>query len=216
MKFREIFRFEFAYQVRRVSTGLVFAGLIVFAFLVTRNSFLAEALREDFFLNSPFVVAKVTVVGGLLWLLVAAAIAGEAAARDVETGMDPLTYTAPVSKADYLGGRFLAAFVLNALTLLAVTAGILLAVYLPGMAGAIIGPFRPVAYLSAYGFIALPNAFVATAIQFSLAARNGRPMASYLGSVLLFFIAMSWVSLWFSPCDQIWRSCWIPSASSSS
>jgi hypothetical protein len=28
--------------------------------------------------------------------------------------MHPLTYTAPVSKADYLGGQFLAAFVLKA------------------------------------------------------------------------------------------------------
>ena len=37
-----------------------------------------------------------------------------------------------------------------------------------------IGPFRPAAYLTAYVFIALPNAFVATAIQFSLAARSGR------------------------------------------
>ena len=34
------------------------------------------------------------------------------AARDVQTRMHPLTYTAPVSKADYLGGRFLAGFIL--------------------------------------------------------------------------------------------------------
>ena len=44
----------------------------------------------------------------------ATAVAGEAAARDVQTGMHSLTYTAPVNKIDYLGGRFLAAFVLNA------------------------------------------------------------------------------------------------------
>jgi ABC-type transport system involved in multi-copper enzyme maturation permease subunit len=189
MKFREIFRFEFAYQVRRAWPWLFFAVLIIFAFLMTRDGTLAEALYDDFFLNSPFAIAKTTVTGSLIWLLVAAAVAGEAAARDVATGMHPLTYTVPVSKAEYLGGRFLAAFVLNALILLAVQAGILLAVYSPGVDAALIGPFRPAAYLTAYAFLALPNAFVATAIQFSLAARSGRPMASYLGSVLLFFMS---------------------------
>jgi ABC-2 type transport system permease protein len=188
MKFREIFRFELAYQVRRAWPWLIFAALLVFDFLMTRDNTLAEALYEDFFLNSPFAVAKTTVVGSLIWLLVAAAVAGEAAARDVATGMHPLTYTVPISKAEYLGGRFLAALVLNALLLLAVQAGILLAVYSPGVDAAVIGPFRPAAYLTAYAYIALPNAFVGTALQFSLAARSGRTMASYLGSVLLVFM----------------------------
>ncbi|MEA2490815.1 MAG: type transport system permease protein [Acidobacteriota bacterium] len=189
MKFREIFRFELAYQVRRVSTWAFFAALLVISFLMTRDGTLAEALHDEFFINSPFAVAKTTVVGSLVWLLVAAAIGGEAAARDVATGMHPLTYTVPATKAEYLGGRFLAAFVLNALLLLAVQLGILLAVYWPGVDAALIGPFRPAASLTAYAFLALPNAFFATAIQFSLAARSGRPMTGYLGSVLLFFMS---------------------------
>ena len=189
MKLREVFRFELAYQARRGWPWLIFAILVALAFLMTRDASLAEALHDDFFLNSPFAIAKTTVFGGLIWLLVAAVVAGEAAARDVATGMYPLTYTAPVGKAAYLGGRFLAAFVLNASILLAVQAGILLAVYSPGVDAALIGPFRPAAYLMAYGFLALPNAFAATAIQFALAARSGRPMAGYLGSLLLFFVS---------------------------
>jgi ABC-type transport system involved in multi-copper enzyme maturation permease subunit len=188
MKFLAIFRFELAYQGRRAWPWLFFAVLLAFDFLMTRDASLSEALYEDFFLNSPFAVAKTTVFGSLIWLLVAAAVAGDAAARDVATGMHPLTYTVPVSKAEYLGGRFLAALVLNALILLAVPLGILLGVYAPGVDAEAIGPFRPAAYLTAYAFIALPNAFVATALQFSLAVRSGRAMASYLGSFLLFFM----------------------------
>ncbi len=144
--------------------------------------------------NAPFGIAFFTVLGGAIWLLIAALVAGEAAARDVQTRMHPLTYSTPVSKAEYLGGRFLAAFVLNALILLAVPAGLLLGVYLPGMEAERLGPFRPAAYLTAYGFIALPFTFVATAIQFSWATLNHRPMASYLASVLL-FITSTFVSL---------------------
>ncbi len=124
-----------------------------------------------------------------IWLLIAPAVAGEAAARDVDTGMYPLAYTSPVSKAEYLGGRVLAAFVLNALILLAVQIGSLLAAYAPGTTAEIIGPFRPTAYLSAYGFIALTNALIATTFQFAAALWSGRPMASYVGSMGLFFLS---------------------------
>jgi hypothetical protein len=145
VKFRAIFRFELAYQTRRAWLWLIFVALIVFAFLIARDGELAQMLYSDFFVNSPFAIAKTTVAGGIFWLLMAAAVAGEAAARDVATGMHPLTYTAPVSKAAYLGGRFLAAFVINAALLLAVQAGIVLAVYLPGVHPDLIGPFRPAA-----------------------------------------------------------------------
>ena len=136
--------------------------------------------------NSPYAIAQDTVLTGLLWILMAPAVAGSAAARDVQTRMHPLIYAAPISKADYLGGRFLAAFVLNALILLAVPLGILAAVYLPGREPELVGPLRPAVYLSSYGVLALPTAFTFTAVQFSLAALKRRAIVSYLGTVLFF------------------------------
>jgi ABC-type transport system involved in multi-copper enzyme maturation permease subunit len=189
MKLRTIFRFELAYQARRVSTWLVFAILATIAFIFTRESFLSDALYAEFYLNSPFIIASATVFGSLLWLVLGAATAGEIAARDVETGMHPLTYTAPVSKAEHLGGRFLAAIILNLLILLAIPLGVLLAVYASGADPELIGPFRPAAYLTAFGFFALPNAFVGTSVQFAWAALGRRALGSYVGSVLLIFVA---------------------------
>ncbi|HEX2203174.1 MAG TPA: hypothetical protein VHG91_07740 [Longimicrobium sp.] len=186
MKLLGIFRFELAYQLRRLSTWLPFAALAVVAFLFVRENVVADELYADFFANSPFVIAVVTVFCSLFWLLVAAGVAGEVAARDVETGMHPLTYTAPVTKAEYLGGRFLAVFAINALILLAVPLGVILAVYASGLDAAIIGPFRPAAYLAAYGFFALPNALLGTAVQFAWATLGRRAIASYVGSVMLF------------------------------
>lgn len=189
MKFRTIFRFELAYQARSLLTWGYFVALAVVAFLFVRGNFLADALYAEFYVNSPFVVAVVTVFCCMFSLLVTSAITGEAAARDVAMGMHPLTYTTPVRKAEYLGGRFLAAFVLNAVILLAVPVGVLLAVYAPGVDAEVIGPFRPAAYLTAYGFLALPNAFIGTAIQFAWGTLGRRIIASYLGSVLLVFVA---------------------------
>ena len=195
MRFRGIFRFELSHQLRSVWYWLIFLAVLVISFLLTRDGSLAEALRDDFFVNSPFSLAKVTVVGGLFWLVVGAAVAGEAAARDVATGIHPLLYTTPLRKRDYLGGRFLAALALNTLLLLAVPLGAVLAIYASGMDPTTIGPFRPVAYLTNFAFLAFPNAFFGTALQFWLAARSGRPMAAYVGTFLLIFMGFFIASL---------------------
>ena len=128
MKLLGIFRFEVAYQLRRPWPWLSMAVLLVFAFVNTRVAVVPVTLPQDFILNSPFIITAVSVFSCQIWLLIAPMVAGDAAARDVHAGMHPLTYASPISKTEYLGGRFLAAFALNALILLAVQAGILLAV----------------------------------------------------------------------------------------
>jgi ABC-type transport system involved in multi-copper enzyme maturation permease subunit len=184
-----IFRFEFAYQLRRPWFWLAGAVLVVFALVSTRVAIVPVTLPQDFILNSPFIIAAVSVFSCQIWLLIAPAVAGEAAARDVQTGLHPLTYTSAISKIEYLGGRFLAAFVLNALILLAVQVGSLLAAYAPGANPDMIGPFRPAAYLAAYVFIGLTNAFIATTFQYAAALLSGRPIAGYVGSIGLFFLS---------------------------
>ena len=189
MKLLEIFRFELRYQARRVLTWLYLVALVGIAYQFVRGNYLPDAMVADFYVNSPFIIAGVTVFCTLFWLIVAPGITGEIAARDVETRMHPLTYTSPVSKTEYLGGRFLAAFVLNTLLLLSIFIGVLLAVYLPGVDAEVVGPFRPAAYLTAFAYLMLPNAFIGTAIQFACATLGRRAIGSYLGSVLLLFVA---------------------------
>ncbi|HEX2092568.1 MAG TPA: hypothetical protein VHG28_09215, partial [Longimicrobiaceae bacterium] len=193
MKLGEIFRFEITYQSRRVSTWLYVAVLAGLTFHMAREAYVDNARSGGYFFNAPFVIAVVTLFGSLMGLLVPAALSGDVAARDVQTRMYPLVYTTPVGRAAYLGGRFLAAFALTALILLAVPVGLLLAVFVPGPEPELIGPFRPAVYLAAYLVLALPSAFVTSALLFSMAALSRRAMASYLGGVLLFVATLlSW------------------------
>jgi len=134
MKFWEIFRFDFAYQARRVSTWLYFGLLLMVSFHMARSVFVSEAIEGGYFLNAPFAVAQVTLVACILSLLALAALAGSAATRDVETRMHPILYTTPVGEAAYLGGRFLAAFTLGALIVATIPVGILAAALLPAEA----------------------------------------------------------------------------------
>lgn len=190
MKLGTIFRFELAYQLRRVATWLYFVALFWVAWSIIQGNYVDDARNGWMFLNSPLVIASTTVVCCLLWLFVGASVAGDAASRDIESGMHPLVYTAPVGKFEYLAGRFLAAFALNALILLAAPAGMLLGMHWPDVEPDILGEWRPAAFVLAYLSIALPNVFIATAVQFAFAALSRRAIVAYFGSVVLFFASM--------------------------
>jgi ABC-type transport system involved in multi-copper enzyme maturation permease subunit len=189
MKLISILRFEFACQARTVSTWLYFLVLLASSFLLITMNFADDARQGYILVNAPVVIGVVSGLSCVLWLLIGTSVAGHAATRDVQTRMHPLTYTAPVHKAQYLGGRFVAAFFINAIILLALPAGILIAVHFNDVEAEILAPFRLATYLSAYFIIALPNAFFATAIQFSMAALKRSAMASVLAGGLLFFLA---------------------------
>jgi ABC-2 type transport system permease protein len=193
MKLWEIFRFEVTQQLRRLSTWLYFAVLLGLTYTLATVGSIDNARQGGYFSNAPWAIASITLLGSVMGVLMASSLAGEAGARDAQTRMDQLLYTAPVSKAAYLRGRFLAAFLLNLLVLAAVPIGLLLAALLPRAEAELLGPFRPAAYLDAYVFLALPNAFIATALLFSLSVLGRKAIASYLGSVALFFAGLfSW------------------------
>ncbi len=193
MKLWEIFRFEIGLQSRRISTWLYFAVVLGFTYMMATEEFVDYARSGGYFLNSPFVTASVATMGSMIGLLITASFAGDAGARDAQTRMHPLLYTTPVGKAAYLWGRFLAAFILNLLVLVAVPAGLVLAALVPRAEADLIGPFRPGAYLGAYVLLVLPNAFIVTALLFSLSALGRKALAAYFGSALLFVHAnFSW------------------------
>lgn len=189
MIFQRIFRLEFSYQLRQVSTWLCFVLVAVLAFLFIIANYIHDAREGYFLLNAPIVIAICVVLSSVFWLLFGGAVAGDAGTRDVQTRMFALTYSAPASKAAYLGGRFLAAFSLNALILLSIPVGLLLSIYLTGVEAELLAPFQAASYISPYLYLALPNAFFATAIQFSLATLSRRTMASYMGGIFLFILA---------------------------
>jgi hypothetical protein len=190
MKLRETIQFEIAYQARRPVTWLFFAVLAALVFQLTTEAHIEEAKGGGSPVHVPLVLAALTLFGGMMALLPIAAIAGEAAARDVMARITPLTYTAPVTKSTYLGGRFLAALALAALVSAAVPLGILLAVAASGLGSELLGRFRPAYYAGAWAFVGLPNVVVAAAFAFAVAARARRPAAGFIGSALLFVASL--------------------------
>ena len=189
MKTAAIALFEISCHFRRATTWIYFAIFLTLAFMATA-SLVDDARTGEFFFNSPILIAGATVITSLLGLLVTAGIAGDAATRDVQTRMAPLVYATAIDKTSYVLGRFAGAFAVSALLLAAVPAGLVILTQLPALERELIGPTRLPAYLGAYLLIALPNAFVTTAILYSLATLTRRAMTAFAGAATLFLITL--------------------------
>ncbi|MFP2903976.1 M1 family aminopeptidase [Pyxidicoccus sp. 3LFB2] len=185
-----MFRFEAGYQARRPATWLLFLAMPVLSFWNTTQMYADAARSGGFLFNGTFVIAAAAVIGSLMASVPAAAVAADAGTRDAKTEMQALVFTTPVGKTSYLAGRFLAAFAWSAVLALAPVLGALLTPFSPWIEPQLLGPFRIAPYATAWLFFALPNAFIATAVLFSLAILTRRDLASYAGSFLLFTAAL--------------------------
>lgn len=190
MKAWELLRFEIEYQSRRLWTWAYFFAMLAISFLIATRGFVESVQAQGFWFNAPYGIALQTLIGSVMGLLVSAAFSGDAGARDPETRIAPLVYTSPVEERSYVGGRFVAAFLLNALVLVTVQVALIVAVLVIDLPPELIGPVRIATYLSSYALLALPNAFITTAFLFSLSLLTRRAMSSYLGAVILFFMSI--------------------------
>ena len=191
--FRETVRFELAYYGSRISTWVyfgIFLGLSVLLIGLFGGAFPnAQAgimgSGGNVHVNSPWVITLVTGIMSLFGVLVTAALLGNAVFRDFETGMHPLFYTAPITRASYLGGRFVGALLVNALVFLGMPLGLMLGSVMPYLDRARFGAVIPWAYLHPYLLVVLPNLVFTGAIFFALAAATRQMLPNYVGGVVM-------------------------------
>jgi ABC-2 type transport system permease protein len=189
--FREVFRFELGYRLRQKSTWLYFAAFTAMTWFVLEEFLIGEAIQSGaIHANAPSMIAIGTVLISMMMLAVSAGLFGDAGARDLEMRMHPLVYTSPLAKSGYLGGRYLAALLVNAALLAIVPLGFVLVELRRGGQPELFGPFRVAAYVQPYLVFALPTIVFTGAILFAVSALTGRSMASYAAAAFLFFAAV--------------------------
>jgi hypothetical protein len=179
----EVFRFEVEYRLRRLSTW-VYAGLLLLVPFLLLHAVNGGAG----WMNNPSGVATASFIGGMVGMLVTAALFGDAATRDLQTGMHPLVYSAPIRTGAYLGGRFLGALLVNAVLLIGVPLGQVMAAAMPYMDPQMFGPFRLDAYVQAYLLLLLPNLVLTAAILFTIASLKRQMLPAFLGGIGLFIV----------------------------
>jgi ABC-type transport system involved in multi-copper enzyme maturation permease subunit len=184
MTLAEVFRFEVEYRLRQPSTWVYALVLFGVPFLMM------HAINgSGQHLNAPLMIMNIAAVVGGLGMLVTAGVFGDSAARDVQTRMHSLFYTSPLRESHYLTGRFLGALVVNAVLLLGVPLGLMLASVMPYMEAGKFGPVQPAAYAQTYLLVLLPNMVLIGVCMFAAAALMRQSLATYFGGIALWVLS---------------------------
>ncbi len=185
---RHIAAFELKYQLR----SSVFWGTSIIFFLLAFTSVASDDIRIGWggqvFRNSPFAIAMTSMVWSIFAMFIVTAFVANVVLRDDETGFAPILHATPLSKFDYLFGRFSGGFVAACLAFLSVPLGALAAVVFPGLDPETIGPIRIADYLYVYFLFCVPTLFVMGAGFFALATATRSIIATYVGALVVLAI----------------------------
>jgi len=137
------------------------------------------------FRNAPFVIQNYYSLIGLLTLLFSTAFVNSAATRDFSHNTYQIVFSTPVSRSDYLFGRFFGAGIISIIPMLGVSCGVLLAKYTPWAQQERFGPVYWGAHLKSILLFAVPNAFFVAAVMFTIAVLARNDIVSFAGALVL-------------------------------
>ncbi len=186
MKSSEIIRFELAYQARRPVNYLYFLVLALIAFFFSKLGIkgiteVSVQVKE----NAPLIIYQLTSLLNLPLLLIASAVMGTLVIRDYDKGIAPLLFTSPISRKQYLTGRFIGGVLVLLITSLGALIGAMAGEYFSGKPSAEMLAFNPLVYLEAFMAITLPNLLFLAAMYFTGAALSKRATVIYTQGILL-------------------------------
>ena len=138
-------------------------------------------------LNSDFGIASFLAIITLLGLVIVAAISGQATFQDIQYNATSLLFTKPISKFDYLGGRFAAAFTQLVLLFTGPVIGLWIGAMIPWWPDRThLASNHLSAYIQPYLILAIPNLLLGSAGLFATVIWTRRMLSAYVVSVLAF------------------------------
>ncbi|HEX6086588.1 MAG TPA: ABC transporter permease [Thermoanaerobaculia bacterium] len=181
----QIARFEFRYLLRNpllwITAALTFA-MIFFSMNLEGWEMGSEG---GLVRNAAYATLRNSVMLSMVFMFVTTSFVANAVIRDDETGYGPIIRSTPITKFQYVLGRFLGAFAVAAVCMLALPVATFLGSWMPWANPENLGPNRITDHLYAYFLIALPNLLTHSAIFFALATITRSMMATYIGVISL-------------------------------
>ncbi|HEY5799717.1 MAG TPA: M1 family aminopeptidase [Burkholderiaceae bacterium] len=182
--------FELRQRLKMPSTYVYFGMFFLLALLwmATAGGFFKSAsvtFGSKIFINSPYAVALTISTLCYLGVMEVAGMMGRSVQQDFEHGMHHFFFTTPITKRQYLLGRFLGAYLALVFVFSSIAIGAYLGTLLPGIEADKLGKANAAAYILPYLHTVLPNLFIFGAIFFSLAALTRRMLPVYIAAVVL-------------------------------
>jgi hypothetical protein len=128
---------------------------------------------------------------GLFAMVTLSALMGRAVQQDFENQTFHFVFTSPISKSDYVLGRYIGTAVLVMLVFVGFAVGIYIGAHVPGVDRTRVGPWSLAAMARPYLVILLPNVLFLGAIFFYLGALTRRMLPVYTAGVI---VLIGWVA----------------------
>ncbi|HEU4562638.1 MAG TPA: M1 family aminopeptidase [Longimicrobium sp.] len=188
-----IFRFEIRYHLRQPLFYLITFVLAALLFIAGSGQGPGVATGR-LHLNAPAVILEQLVKGIFLVLFLMTAFVASAAVRDFDRRTSELFLSKPISRFDYLTGRFAGAMVVCTLAYLVGAAALAAGSLIPGLDPARVGPFRLAPYAFGLGVLIIPTLLALGAAFYALASWTRSTLTTYVG-VVAFFAASAMAGL---------------------
>src|SRR5215471_12200028 len=152
-----ILRFELARHFRSIATYIYFLILaaLAYLFMITAGGAFQSANvviggGGKVLVNSPFTLSAMISLLSYFGLLIVSAITGRAAFQDFDHGTHSFFFTSPISKGEYLGGRFAASVAILVVIFSGIPLGLWLGTRMPFIDKLRLGPSLLWAYVQPY------------------------------------------------------------------
>ena len=197
-----IFWFEIRYHLRRPLFYLVTFFLSVLLFVAGTGHGPGGAFGR-LHLNAPAVILELLVKGIFLVLFLMTAFVASAAVRDFDRRTSELFFSMPISRFDYLTGRFAGTMVVCTLAYLVGAGALAASTFMPWLDPARVGPFRLAPYAFGLGVLIIPTLLALGAAFYALASWTRSTLATYFG-VVAFFAASATAGMAASHLETEW------------
>ena len=186
---KEIYKFEIQYRLKRPETYVFF--LFIFLFALGGVEFIFEGKSLGLVKkNAPIVVAKtMAAITGILMMIVSL-VMGTSVLRDFKYDFQALMFVNPISKRDYLLGKFLGSFTVLLFIFSGLFLGMILGEYMPWRHPDDLLPFQLKTYVYTFLTIVLPGLFFGSALFFVTGTLSRSMMVIYTQGVFLFVVFM--------------------------
>lgn len=182
----QIFKFEIQYRAKRLETYLYFSILFLCSLIAV--DFVLQGTLNMAKTNAPHVIAKTMAVVSAIFMMLSSMIMGVAVLRDFEHNMESILFTKPITKRDYLVGRFLGSFVVLVLIFTGLLFGMMLGEFMPWKDGADLLPFSPWNYIQPFLYVVLPSLFFGGSVFFVSGALSRKLIVVYTQGIFFLVI----------------------------
>lgn len=196
--FKEIFLFELKQWLKRPAIYIYFLVFFALSFLIgaSASGLISGGVNDtNTYINSAFVMSQLfaafvsNFLLGLITLLICVAIIAGCIQKDFQYNTFSFYFTKPISKFNYVVGRYSASLLLIFLVSTGLIFGILFAYGLSSNENGQFGAFRFMNYFQPFMLFIVPNVFFVGTLFFSLVTYTRNMTSGYIGCLLLIILA---------------------------